>query len=85
MLRSALQQFRHSGLANRAFEEIGIHTGLERRRIDESIIAKIFLGDQTVFDQFMRLLDHLVHVGHIPVSDIRAHHRFELHAQGIHV
>lgn len=78
MLRSARQQFRHGGLADRAFEKIGIHPSIERRRVGKRIVAKIFFGDQAVVDQFVSLFDHLVHVGHIPMSDIRAHHRVEL-------
>src|SRR5579864_4453603 len=71
-------------LDHRSFEEIGIHRGPQSRRIDERKIAKVLRRHQTVVNQFVRLFEHLAHIGYVPVPDIRTQHGVQPRAVRIH-
>src|SRR5713226_10483976 len=71
-------------LDHRSFEELRVHRGPQCRRIDERKIAEILRRHQPVFNQLVRFLEHLAHIGHVPVSDVRTQHRIQPRAVRIH-
>ena len=70
-------------LNNRPGEKVGIHPSPECRRISEDEIAKLFFGDDAMFNQLIRLFGHFSHIGHIPVANIGAVNRSQLRPKGI--
>ena len=58
---------------------------MQAQGIEKGEFAKIILGDAAAFDQFVSLRDRLGHVGHVPVRDIRSHHRAQPRSQRVDV
>src|SRR6266446_5780713 len=61
-----------------AREEVWIQGGVQPGRVGEYKLAEIVRRDQLVLYQFISLFQHLTHVYHIEVANVRTEDGFEL-------
>src|SRR6266852_271598 len=85
MRASFREQLRDLLFDHRALEEIRIRPAPETRRVAEYEIAKVLLRDQSVVDEFIRLGQHVRHIGNVEVADVGAEDRVEPRAIRVHL
>ena len=83
-LPRGLDRLRDGTLAHTVpVEEVGVHARVQAGRVEEHQLAELPLADDAVFDELVRLLDRLGHVGHVPVRDVGAEDRPQPRARGL--
>src|SRR3954447_5267632 len=78
VLPACLQELLDVVLHHRAFEEVGVHAGVQLHRVHEHELLEVVLGDEPVLDQLMGLDHHVADVGDIPVADVGTEHGADL-------
>src|SRR6266852_5451854 len=79
------EQLRYLLFDHRAFEEIRIRPAPETRRVAKDKVAEVLLRDQAVVDEFIRLGQHVRHVGNVEVADVGAEDGIEPRAIRVHL
>src|SRR5213083_642023 len=75
---------RHRRLDGCPREEVRVDTGPERGRVGEDEVAERLLAEHARLDERPGLGQHLPHVGHVPVTDVRAEHRLQARAERVY-
>src|SRR5713101_4640513 len=70
-------------LDHSALEEIRIHPCVQLDRVNEHEVAKIFLSDEPLFDQFPRLGRGVTHVEQVAMTDVGTEDHVEPHVERI--
>src|SRR5712692_519469 len=70
-------------LDHSALEEIRIHPCVQLDRVNEHEVAKIFLSDEPLFDQFPRLGRGVTHVEQVAMTDVGTEDHVEAHVERI--
>src|SRR5882672_2657494 len=71
-------------LDHRALEEGGVDRAPEPHGIGEGEVAEIIGGDELVLHELVGFGQHVHHVGHVEVTDVRSEQRVEPRAEGVH-
>src|SRR5579862_2122383 len=71
------------GLDRGAFEEVGVHAGVEHDGIREHEFLELGVVEELVLVELVGFLEHGGHVGDVPMADIGAEHRLELGAERV--
>src|SRR5262249_25155055 len=67
----------HVTFNRRALEKIGVQTGPQFDRVDEHKVAKVLSRHEFLLDHLVGFVQHLSHVRHVPVTDVRTVYRLE--------
>src|SRR4051812_28064925 len=66
-----------------ALEEVRVGTGVKAHRVREREFLEVRGAEPAAVDHLPRLLEHLAHVGYVPVRDVGPHHRVEPSSEGV--
>ena len=82
-MRSLRKQFRHVTLDRGPLEKIRVYSGVQHGGIGKGEITKVCFVEQTLFAQLIGFGQHVVHIEHVPVTQVGAEHCLQPGAKGI--